>query len=140
MTAAPAALVHSAVISLGQVISGASLSLTTIVNAQFSLLFALSVAVHVTGVLPIGNVSPDVASHVTLAFESHVSVADGIANVTDAPAVLVLSTVISEGQVSVGNVVSSTIIENEQFDSLLDGSVAEQFTCVVPIENVSPDV
>ena len=140
VTAVPAALVHSAVISLGQVISGASLSLTTIVNPQVWLLFALSVAVHVTGVLPIGKVSPDLASHVTLTFGSHVSVAEGMLNVTDVPAALVLSTVISAGQLGVGAVVSSTIIENEHSDSLPAGSVAVQFTGVVPIENVSPDV
>ena len=140
VTAVPAALVHSAVILLGQMISGASLSLTTIANAQVSLSFALSVAVHVTGVLPIGKVSPDVASHVTLTFGSHVSVAVGIANETGAPAALVLSTDISAGQLGVGDVVSSTIIENEHSDSLPAGSVVVQFTGVVPIENVPPDV
>ena len=78
---APAALVHSAVIAAGQVIDGAVVSLTVTVNEQVRVFGAVawSLAVHVTVVVPMGNVVPEAGAQLTVGVGSHVSVAAGVA-------------------------------------------------------------
>jgi hypothetical protein len=56
----------SAVMLLGQVIEGGSLSLTVTLNVQLSVLLDVSVAVQVTVVVPLENVAPDAGLHRTV--------------------------------------------------------------------------
>ena len=56
----------SFVMSPGQAIFGASLSLTVTVNEQLSLLPAASVATDLTVVVPLGNVEPDAGVETTV--------------------------------------------------------------------------
>lgn len=61
----------------GQLIVGFSLSFTVTVNVQLSVLFEVSVAVHVTVVVPFANVEPDAGLQLTDA-PAQLSVADGV--------------------------------------------------------------
>ena len=72
--------------TVGQVMLGGVVSETMIENVQSAELPAASVAVQVTRVLPMGKVSPDVASHDSVGSGSHASVAVGTVKVTAAPA------------------------------------------------------
>jgi hypothetical protein len=48
-------------------------------------------------------------------------------------------TLMFDGQVSVGNCVSTTVTLNEQAPGLPEGSVTEQLTVVTPFANVEPE-
>jgi uncharacterized protein YwlG (UPF0340 family) len=111
ITVAPDGLVHSCVMSDGQVIDGAVVSTTSTVNVHGrEVLLLSSEAVQLTVVMPMGKVLPEAGVHMTVGVVSHVSVAVGAVYITVAPAGLVHSTpVMLAGQApSVGGVVSTT--------------------------------
>jgi hypothetical protein len=97
-----------------------------------------SVALQVTFVVPIGNVEPEAGLHVRDGAGSTVSLAL-VEKVTTAPPGSLVSTEMSPGTVSVGGVVSRTLIVKEPGDVLPAQSVAVQLTVVVPRGNVDPD-
>jgi hypothetical protein len=99
---------------------------------------ALSFAEQVTLVVPNGNVEPEAGVHVTDAVPSTRSEAEA-ENVTTAPLVLVACTVISDGSVNVGGVLSTTFTLKEAEPVLPALSVTEQVTLVEPKANVEPD-
>jgi hypothetical protein len=63
----------------GQLMVGAVVSFTVTVNVQVAVLFAASVAVHVTVVVPFWNVDPDAGVQTTVGVPPQVSVAVGVA-------------------------------------------------------------
>src|SRR5688572_1843816 len=75
VTTAPAALAASVTIFAGTVTIGAVVSATTTSNVPVAWLPDESVAVHVTGVLPIGNAVPEGLSQTTLNAPSASSIA-----------------------------------------------------------------
>jgi hypothetical protein len=137
---APIALVHSFVMSAGHVIIGGVVSVTVTMNEQVEagpLLPVASVAVQLTVVGPIGNVSPLVGVHTIVGFGSHASVAVTM-NITAAPCGLVHSSNRSSGHEIVGPTVSWTVTSNMQPLELLCASVAVHITVVVPMGKRSP--
>ena len=88
------------------------------------------VAVHVTTVVPAGNVLPDAGAQETVG--DGVPVADGVAYVTTG-----LDVEISEGHEPITGD-SLIVTENEQLDAPHE-FVAVQVTVVVPALNVEPD-
>jgi hypothetical protein len=97
-----------------------------------------SVDEHETVVVPTANVEPEAGLHVTAVEPSTMSVADA-ENATAAPAGLVASTVLFDGSVNTGAVVSETVMSNEPDDVLPCASVDEHVTVVVPTANVEPE-
>ena len=87
---------------------GSVVSCTVTVNDFAEVLPAASLAVHVTVVAPIGNVEPEAGVHVGPLVTPTLSVAVTV-NVTRAPEALVACTVIGDGTVIVGGVVSTTL-------------------------------
>src|SRR6266705_2646031 len=83
------------------------------------------------------KVLPLAGTQVTASVPSTISVALAL-KVATAPAALVASLVMSEGQLTVGGVVSWTVTLNLQSPALLWASVAEQVTTVVPMAKVLP--
>ena len=75
VTAAPAALVASATMLAGTLTVGAVVSATTTLNVPVAWFPDESVALHVTGVVPIGNVLPDALLHATATVPSALSLA-----------------------------------------------------------------
>ena len=75
VTTAPEALVASATMLAGTVTVGAVVSATTTLNVPVARFPDESVAVHVTGVVPIGNVLPDALLQTTATAPSALSVA-----------------------------------------------------------------
>jgi len=107
-TAAPAALVASAVISPGTVTEGAVVSRTVTVKRPFETLCDASSAVQVTVVEPIGKVSPESWLHATLGLGSTLSIAVTL-KVAEAPLELVASFVMSGGKLKVGAAMSTSV-------------------------------
>jgi hypothetical protein len=107
LTTAPLALVASALIGPGTVTTGAvwSINVTVTVKLPLAALLCTSVAVHVTAVVPIGNVDPLAGAQTGLTDPSTRSVAVAV-NVAIDPAPLVISTVWFTGSVNAGGVVS----------------------------------
>jgi hypothetical protein len=99
---------------------------------------ALSVAEHVTLVVPTGNVEPEAGVQVTGTEPSTRSEAEA-ENLTTAPLVLVACTVISDGSVNVGEVPSTTVTVKEPEAVLPALSLAEQVTLVEPNTKAEPD-
>jgi hypothetical protein len=111
---------------------------TVTLNDPDAELPALSVAEQSTVVVPTGKVEPEAGVQVTGTEPSTASVAEAV-NVTTAPLELVACTVIFDGSVKVGGVLSTTVTVKLP-DALLPAlSVAEQETVVVPSGNVEPD-
>ena len=75
VTTAPAALAASATMFAGMVTMGGVVSATTTLNVPVAKFPDESVAVHVTGVVPIGNVLPDALVQVTATAPSASSLA-----------------------------------------------------------------
>ena len=98
-----------------------------------------SVAVQVTGVVPMGNTLPLAGAHATAAAGSTMSVAVGIGYVNVAPPG---SFVVIDGSAgmptSVGAVVSTTVMWNEPLVVSPPESVAEQPMVVVPSGSTAP--
>lgn len=138
-TVAPALLVASAVTVPGRFKVGAVVSVTVTVNGGAVLVFpCASVALHVTLVVPSGNVLPLAGEQLTGSLPSTTSVADAV-KLTVAPPVVFPSTDMLDGTVSVGGVESGTVTENVAVAcELSTGSVAVQVTVVVPTGNVEP--
>jgi hypothetical protein len=139
-TAAPAALVASAVMSGGTVTTGGSATMT--VNTFVGLwLPCTSVAWHETVVDPIGNVEPDEGVHDGVMVPSTVSDADTAwPKVTDAPAALVARASNGwNGTLRNGAFVSCTVIVNVRVAVLPRVSDAEHVTSVGPNGNCAPD-
>ena len=110
---------------------------TSTVNWQFVELFAASVAVHVTVVVPIANVDPDAGRHETVA--PQLSVAVGTVKFTTRPAEVSAVVWMFAGQESAGACVSLTVtlkLHTPVFDA---ASVAVQVTVVIPTAKVDPD-
>jgi hypothetical protein len=96
------------------------------------------VAEQDTFVVPNGNVEPDAGVHVTGTEPSTRSEAEA-ENVTTAPLELVACTVISDGSVNVGGVLSTTFTLKEAEPVIPALSVTVQVTLVEPSANVEPD-
>src|SRR6476646_9438053 len=125
------------VIFPGQLIVGASVSLTVTVKLQFLEFPAASVAVHVTVLLPFGKVEPEAGTHVTVGFPGQLSVAVGVANVTTAEQCpRSLGLVIFPGQLIVGASVSLTVTVKLQFLEFPAASVAVHVTVLLPFGKV----
>ena len=107
-------------------------------NEPVAVLPRSSEAVHVTVVVPIGNVEPEAGVHVTEREPSTRSVAVAV-NETTLPAELVASNVILAGNVRVGAVVSLTVMVNDAVPVLPAASVALHVMVVVAIGNVEPE-
>ena len=106
VTTAPDGLVALAVMGPGTVTTGGVTSRTVTVNDADPVLPCVSVDVHVTVVVAYENTEPDAGEHDTGPAASSGSVAVA-ANVTVAPAALVPLTVMFEGTVTTGDVVST---------------------------------
>ena len=80
MTVAPAALVHSAVMAAGHVITGGAVVCTVTVKEQVDVFAgdAWSIAAHVTVVTPTGKTEPEAGAQPTEGLESQRSVAVGV--------------------------------------------------------------
>ena len=117
---------------------GLVVSLTVTVKKPVLVLPRVSAAEQLTVVVAIGNVEPEAGVHVTGREPSTRSVAVAV-NETTRPAELVASSVILAGNVSVGAVVSLTVMVNDAVPVLPAVSVAEQLTVVVAIGNVEPE-
>jgi hypothetical protein len=118
-------------------ITGAVMSVTTTLNEHVDILFAASVAVYVTIVVPRGNAEPEAKLEVSVTQPGTV----GAVQVTtfehsDASSdVLML-----EGQPEItGGVTSVTTTLNEQVDVLFAASVAVYVTVVVPNGKLEPE-
>jgi hypothetical protein len=121
-------------------ITGAT-SVTVTVNDFVEVRWFESVAVHVTVVVPTGNVEPDPGTQNTGSLPSVASVAVGLVNVTTAPAAEVAGVVIFDGTplITGGLAALVTVTVNDVELLFPFASVAVQVTVVVPIGNVEPD-
>ena len=138
VTIAPVEPVASTVMFDGTVTTGAVISRTVTVKVLLPVLPAASVAEQVTVVVPIAKVEPDGGEQVVVRAPLTASKAEA-AKVTTAPAELVASTVMFDGTVTTGAVVSTTVTVNVLLPVLPAASVAEQVTVVLPIAKVEPD-
>ena len=117
-------------------IAGACVSCTVTVNEQVpsGLFGEASLAVHVTVVVPTGNVEPDAGTHAIVApGQLSVAVAVYVTAAEHWPAAF--GTVIGAGQFATGASVSCTVTVNEQAGPL----VVVQVTVVVPTAKNVPD-
>ena len=120
--------------------TGGVVSFTVIVNVDEAVLFAESLAVHVTVVTPAGKVLPDAGAHVTGTGPSTASLAVGGVNVTTAPPGPVALAVRFDGvPVIVGRVGSVTVTVNMDVAVLLAASLAVHVTVVTPTANALPE-
>src|SRR5918994_2104593 len=117
----------------------AEVSLTVTVNELSPVFPALSAAVQVTVVVPIGKISPGVLPHVTPTGPSTSSSAVAASQVAAAPVGPVASTVRFAGTVTTGLVTSWTSTVNVAVPLLPALSVAEHVTVVVPSANFVPE-
>src|SRR4029450_8212606 len=92
-------------------------TITLTMNVPWLELPEASVAVQVTGVLPIGNCAPDGGLHFTFGFGSMLSTAVTVES-TRAPFRLVAIAVTTFGSVSTGGVVSPTRTKNDASERL----------------------
>ena len=99
---------------------------------------ALSVAEQDTFVVPTGKVEPEAGTQLTGTEPSTRSDAEA-ENVTTAPLELVACTLMSDGSVSVGGVLSTTVTLKEAEPVRPALSVTEQETVVEPNANIEPD-
>ena len=109
VTAAPDALVASAVMFAGSESVGAVVSRTVTVNEPLAVLLCASVALHCTVVVPIAKVEPERGLQVTGTGPSTSSLADA-EYVTVAPAAEVASAVMFAGSVRTGGVLSAETV------------------------------
>src|SRR6266581_2658609 len=103
--------------SEGQLTVGGVVSWTVTLNLQLPALLWASVAEQVTRVVPMAKVLPLAGTQVTASVPSTISLALAL-KVATAPAALVASLVMSEGQLTVGGVVSWTMTLNLQLPEL----------------------
>jgi hypothetical protein len=122
--------------SAGTVTTGAVVSWTVTWNDADELFPAASAAVHVTVVVPSGNVEPDAG--VQLELVTPTASVNVTVNPTGAPDALVASAVTSAGTPIAGAVVSWTVTWNDAVAVLPLVSVAVHVTVVVPSGKVDP--
>ena len=118
----------------GTVNTGAMVSTTVTEKLAEPVLFAASVAVHSTGVVPIWNVEPLAGVQVGGSDPSTLSFALAL-NVNTAPAALVACTVAFAGTVTTGAMLSSTVTVKLDVAVLFDESVDVQTIVVTPKPN-----
>ena len=116
---------------------GGSVSLTVTVKVQLLLLPAESVAVHVTGVVPVPKVEPVGGLQVTVT-PAQLSVAAGAYPTTCVHRPGALLVAILAGQTTTGGSVSLTVTVKLQLLVLPAASVAVQLTGVVPMPKLEP--
>jgi hypothetical protein len=131
VTVAPVGPVASTVMLDGTVIAGAVVSMTVTVKVWFAVMPAASVAVVVTVVVPNGKTVPEAGLLLVLTAPLTRSLAL-VLKVTVAPAGPVASTVILDGTVTTGAVVSMTVTVKVWLAALLAASLAPVVTVVVP--------
>lgn len=110
-------------------------ALTVTVKVQFARLFAGSVAVQVTVVVPTRKVDPEAGEQLTVAEQLSITVGSAYDTTTPVPGFCSVR-IIFAGQVMVGGCVSLTVTVNEQ----LGPDVVVQVTVVVPTAKVEPEV
>jgi hypothetical protein len=118
--------------------TGSVVSRTMTLNEPADVLPAASLALHVTLVVPSGNVEPEAGPQVTTGEGSTESETPTV-YVTTAPDGPAASATIVPGSVRLGSVESPTTTSNESLELLPLASVALQLTVVVPSANVDPD-
>src|SRR4051812_37091224 len=121
----------------GQIICGASISFTVIVNDEFETFPEASVAVAFTVVIPTGNAFPEFEEVETVAVQ--LSVAVTLKFTTALHEFASVFTVILEGTLRTGSSLSFTVTLNEHVLIFPEASVAVTFTIVVPIANTDPE-
>src|SRR5262249_54435291 len=136
LTKAPAATWSSCVALVMETVA-ACVRVIVIVNDAVLVCPEVLVAEQLTVVAPFGNCVPDVWSHVTGAVPSFRSVAVTL-NVSTFPNGLVDVSVMLFAPTIVG-AVSLTVTVNDLLELLFAGSLALQFTVVVPNGNVEPE-
>ena len=138
LTDAPDGPVASTTISAGTVTDGGVVSRTVTVKLADAALCPPSIAEHVTVVVPSPNVDGDAFVQDGVSAPLTISVALA-AKLTDAPDGPVASTTMLAGTVTDGGVVSRTVTLKLADAVLLEASVAEHVTGVVPSPNVDGD-
>jgi hypothetical protein len=124
----------------GPITGGVVSARTVTVKVLVAVFPEWSVAVHVTVVVPIGNVEPDAGEQVTGTAPSMSSVAVGVGYVTTAPDAPDAALVMSDTGPITGGVVSvATVTLKVAVLVFPDASEAEQVTVVVPTGNDEPD-
>jgi hypothetical protein len=110
------------------------------VNAHVEVLPDISVALHVTVVIPIGNIDPDAGTHDAVT-PGQLSDNIGGGYVTTTPCAPGFPAVVVTlaGHTIAGACRSTTVTVNVHCDVLPDASVAVAVTVVVPLGNVDPD-
>lgn len=114
------------------------MSATVTVKLCAALLPALSVAVHVTVVVPSGNVAPDAGVQFGVTAPSTASVAVTVYDIT-VPAGPTADAVNGPGTLITGGVVSCTVTVKLVRAVLPLASVAVHVTVVVPVGKVDPE-
>src|SRR5262249_21783262 len=141
--APPEAVATTPVMSDGTLIVGGVESvMITLKDTGVAGLPAGSCALHVTGVVPLGNVDPDAGRQSIVISPAELSGSVGVTMyVTGAPSGPVAGAVWTPGDWMTGGVVSPkfTVTWNEPVVVWLDEFVAEQLTVVVPTGKVEPD-
>jgi len=119
---------------------GGMVSSTVMVNVADPGLPDVSVAEHVTVLIPSANVLPEAGVHVAGKDPSTMSEAVAAEYVTTAPDGDVATVMILAGVVTVGGVLSSTVMVNVADPGLPAASVAEHVTGVSPSANILPEI
>ena len=124
--------------SAGTVTIGRVVSTTLILKLAEPVLPWASVTEQVTVVSPMANIEPEIGLQVGTRLPSTMSVALAL-KVTIAPAAPVASTTMSAGTVTIGAVVSLTVIVKLAMRSLPWASMAVQVTVVTPSGKMAPE-
>jgi hypothetical protein len=128
-----------AIVGAGHETAGAVASRTVTVKVHVAALFAASVAVHVTVVVPDGKVEPEAGVHETDGVPEQLSAAAGVANVTAFEhAFPGASTATLAGAVIVGAAASVTASVAVQVAALPAASVTVKVTVVLPSGALAP--
>ena len=122
---------------LGQLMPGASVSLTVTLKPQLPVLPEASVAVQVTLFVPTAKVEPLVGVQLVVA-PGQLSLAEALKLTTAEHCPGSVPVTMLVGQFAVGDWVSLTMTLNEQLLVLPLSSVAVQVTLFVPTPNVEP--
>jgi hypothetical protein len=138
LTFAPAELFACTEIVPGNVKVGFSVSSTVTVKLPVPVLPALSIAVHVTVVARTGKTDPDAGVHDTPTLPSTMSAAEA-EKLTAAPFALPAGTVMFDGTLTTGGVVSTTETLNVRVVALPALSVTLHVTLAVPRPKVVPE-
>ena len=122
----------------GKVNNGGISSATVTMKLPFAVFPRESVAEQLTVVCPRGNIEPETCEQAAITGPSTKSLAE-VVKLTTAPEALVAETVILEGSVNTGGVVSTTVTLKLAVPTLPCVSVAVQLTVVVPNAKVEPE-